>query len=91
MFIIIYFSTLHQLKLYILYLTYLLKLLLLIPIFIIHKIYLFQYLKTKSKRRFLSTSTKERKFNCTTIHRNSDQEVVEDSNYRYNEEKKGSR
>lgn len=65
----------------------------LIPIFIIHyKICSFQCLKTikGSKGRFLSTSTKENSIVQLT-HRNSDQGVVEDSNYRYNEEEKGSR
>lgn len=75
------------LKLYILYLTYLLKFLLLIPIFMIHyKICPFQCLKTiiGSKGKFLSTPTKEN----SIVHRNFDQKVVEDSNYRYNEGKR---
>lgn len=78
------------LKLYILYLTYLLKFLLLIPIFMIHyKICPFQCLKTiiGSKGKFLSTPTKENSI-VQLIHRNSDQKVVEDSNYRYNEGKR---
>lgn len=78
------------LKLYILYLTYLLKFLLLIPIFMIHyKICSFQCLKTiiGSKGKFLSTPTKENSI-VQLIHRNSDQKVVEDSNYRYNEGKR---
>lgn len=80
-------SCLHLLKLYILYLTYLLKFLLLIPIFMIHyKICPFQCLKIiiGSKGKFLSTPTKEN----SIVHQNSDQKVVEDSNYRYNEGKR---
>lgn len=83
-------SCLHLLKLYILYLTYLLKFLLLIPIFMIHyKICPFQCLKTiiGSKGKFLSTLTKENLI-VQLIHRNSDQKVVEDSNYRYNKGKR---